>query len=851
MSAILNNRILFFGAVGYRIIIIYILLCGGFFLRLIFHFVPAFKLEFMNYSCKQKDTINYHHANHIRCKEKKLNKGKPATWQHALTFDFLSPSAAPIAEKKVFAVPFVYAAKCFMMTMLFLGWHYTHAQNFTESNAFKRANNHWIGGFAENGAYSSVDIRWDASPTTVTAPVSSLATCYSYCSSAVSDTGTGQLLFFSTPTHCLNRNYLVMPNGANLSGSSGGGGQVVSGIGHNPPCIVPVIDSPGKYYVFVIGAHQLGSVPAPLYYSVVDMSLDGGLGDLVSGQTNIMLDAGPLHESMVAVPGNNCDIWLVVHDYYTSTFKSYHISKAGIDPTPVLSVAGPTLPPGNWPAYEYGGLAISPDRSMIAMSTSSFAACTNLGLILPSSGVVVARFHPDDGTVNNLLILNDTISCDGISFSKDNSKLYVQASDAKADMLTTGILGNSQVLQFDVSVYNQAAMLASRQIVYDAPFSTPTQTFSLRKHEDTITTQYAFHISDTTVPKFFAQSNLSGSASDLRYTPVVAGVPGGIESAGHMGLDVVYPFPPDTTFFQVPDTAICMGDSIVLSGVPGFTHYHWDNQANTITRTISDSGVYWVLNGDPCHSRVDTFRIRFRKDPTVALGADTVICFAPPFELVAIKNNPAAQLLWSTGSTEDRIPVPADGLYWIVSTIDGCSASDTVSITFRDIHQDFGPDINVCRGEKVNVRLSARGNSQASLLWSTGSTASSIVVTDTGSYWLQASYPPCASSDTVRVQFEQCSCLVAAPSAFSPNNDGLNDIFYPVIEPGCPIKGYVLSIFNRWGQRVYSGYSPQEGWDGIYNGTAADAGTYFYEYRFYGGTKSVAVQGKGDVLLVR
>ncbi len=634
----------------------------------------------MNYSCKQKDTINYHHANRTSCK-----KRKSIASQLFITRDFLPP--------------ITFAIRCIMMTLLLLGWKYTDAQNFTESSTFKRANNHWIGGFHDGVAYSSVDVRWDAAPTSVTAPVSSLATSYTYCASAVSDTGTGQLLFFSTPTHCLNRNYLVMPNGANLSGGSAGG-QVVSGIGHNPPCIVPVIDSPGKYYVFVIGAHQLGSVPAPLRYSIVDMSLDGGLGDLVPGQTNIMLDPGPLHESMVAVPGNNCDIWLVVHDYYTSTFKSYHISKDGIDPNPVLSLAGPTLPPGNWPAYEYGGLAISPDRSMIAMSTSSFAACTFLGLILPTSGAVIAKFHADDGTVDNLLILNDTVSCDGISFSKDNSKLYVQASDGKADMLTTGILGNTQVLQFDVSVFNLAAILASRQIVFDAPFSDPIQTFSLRKHEDTITTQFAFHITNPSAPKFFAQSNLSGSLSDLRYSPVVAGIPGGIESSGHMGLDVVYPFPPDTTFSLILDTAICPGDSLILPGAPGFAHHLWDNQANTSARTVNDSGVYWVLNGDHCHSRVDTFRVRFRKDPAVSLGADTVICFAPPFELLAIKNNPASQLLWSNGSTEDRIYVPADGLYWIKSTIDGCSASDTVSITFRNIQQDFGPDINVCRGKR-------------------------------------------------------------------------------------------------------------------------------------------------------
>ena len=818
--------------------------------------MPAFKLGIMNNLYNQKDTINYRYAGRMRYKDKRREAGAVFKMNSGIAIlcrRLNLQDVAVVAKENISLAPFIYMVKCLMLAAVLLGGHSVQGQNFTETNVFRKANNHWIAGFFENNAYSSVDIQWDNFPLTVTAPVSSLVTSYTFCASAVSDTGTGQLLFFATPVHCLNRNYQVMPNGAGLSGGgSSGSGQIgISGIGHNPPCIVPVIDSPGKYYVFVIGAHQLGSVPAPLFYSVVDMSLDGGLGDLVPGQINIMLDAGPLHESMVAVPGNNCDIWLVVHDYYTSTFKSYHITRDGIDPNPVLSVAGPTLPSTNLPAYEYGGMAISPDRSMIALSTSSFAACTVLGLILPTSGVVVAKFHPDDGTVDNLLTLNDTISCEGISFSQNNSKLYVQAADGKADMLTTGILGGSQILQYDVSAYNQAAILASRQIVYEVPFSTRTQTFTLRRHNDTVTTQFAFNVTDSTVPRFFAHANLSGSASDLHYQPVIAGIISDIESSGHMGLDVVYPYPPDTSFSVALDTAICHGDSLVLSGSPGFAQYYWDNQTNTATRTIRDSGLYWVLNGDHCHSRMDTFRVRFRKDPAVFLGPDTVICFAPPFELIAIRSNQASQLLWSTGSIADRIAVPADGRYWVRSAIDGCTAIDTISIAFHDVQQDLGPDKNICRGEEINVRLSSRGNSQATLLWSTGSTAPGIAVPDTGTYWVQASYPPCKASDTVRIQFEQCSCWVAAPSAFSPNNDGLNDVFVPVIEPGCPVKGYVLNVFNRWGQRIYSGYLPDKGWDGKYNGRDADAGTYFYEYHFYGGTKSTLVQGKGDVLLIR
>ncbi len=66
----------------------------------------------------------------------------------------------------------------------------------------------------------------------------------------------------------------------------------------------------------------------------------------------------------------------------------------------------------------------------------------------------------------------------------------------------------------------------------------------------------------------------------------------------------------------------------------------------------------------------------------------------------------------------------------------------------------------------------------------------------------------------------------------SPNSDGLNDIFLPAISAECPVERFSLSIFNRWGQRVFSSARPEQGWDGNFNGAPVDAGTYMYQIRF-------------------
>jgi len=86
------------------------------------------------------------------------------------------------------------------------------------------------------------------------------------------------------------------------------------------------------------------------------------------------------------------------------------------------------------------------------------------------------------------------------------------------------------------------------------------------------------------------------------------------------------------------------------------------------------------------------------------------------------------------------------------------------------------------------------------------------------------------------------------PSAFTPNGDGLNDVFRPV---GLKYQRLVdFRIFNRWGEVVFSTANAKEGWDGTFKGTPQDAGVYLYNVVVAkpDGTNKVY---KGDVTLIR
>jgi gliding motility-associated-like protein len=66
--------------------------------------------------------------------------------------------------------------------------------------------------------------------------------------------------------------------------------------------------------------------------------------------------------------------------------------------------------------------------------------------------------------------------------------------------------------------------------------------------------------------------------------------------------------------------------------------------------------------------------------------------------------------------------------------------------------------------------------------------------------------------DSILINTKQCTKCIQFPTAFSPNNDGINDMFYPRIN--CEINDYHLQIFNRWGNKIFETYNISDKWSG-------------------------------------
>ena len=293
------------------------------------------------------------------------------------------------------------------------------------------------------------------------------------------------------------------------------------------------------------------------------------------------------------------------------------------------------------------------------------------------------------------------------------------------------------------------------------------------------------------------------------------------------------------------DTAICQGKTVTLSSsVPYLSPaYSWNTGAHTATITVGTSGTY-ILNVDQgtCVS-ADTVNVTVKPLPLVYLGADTSICDGASLVLSALQP-PGAQYLWNTGSTASAITIAQPGTYGVVVTNNGCRASDSIMVTTGATPAvNLGPDTTLCQGETMELQA---GAADMHMVWSDESNGTAFTVSSAGIYWVTVSNNCGTASDSVTVDYMFCDIWL--PTAFTPNNDGKNDVIH-VLGSLEAYTDFSFNIFNRWGQLVFTTKDIYKGWNGLFNGVPQEIGTYYYYYNYsLNGRKSTA---KGSFELIR
>ncbi len=789
------------------------------------------------------------------------------------------------------------------------------------------------------------------------------------CSSISSPSG--NLLFYTNGITVWNKQHTIMPNGTDLMGNPS---STQSGM------IVPFPGTNDKVLIFTVdwAASDPPGGAKGLRYSLVDLTLDGGLGDIVPAEKNIEILA-PVCEKVTAVNhSNGIDIWVVVNKFGTNSFYAYLVSTSGVSSNPVISTAGDVLTETNSQGY----MKISPDGSWLARANGS------------GGSIEIFNFDASTGIVSNAIKGTGfgIRKMYGVEFSPDSKKLYVNTWYSSAsggglyqyDLEDSNILG-SRVFISDLpdgalqlapnsKIYVVKKGLSSLAVINQPNEKAPACNFQLNginlsgkinhmglppfiqsffnldldfSHTNTCfgdSTQFTLITSitpDSVLWDFGDPASGVNNTSKLIDPKHIFSISGTYTVKVKLwSLTAVDSIAYDILISEIPvinlgdDTSFCSGSEYVLNAGPGLTTYLWSTGQTSQSIHVTTAGTYWVeVTNEPTCPASDTIVLGI--NPTYSIQIDTSICKGESiyiggdyqneagiyydtlltilgcdsiFETNLIVNDYLTLNIDTTICQGDSILLEdayqkEEGIYY--DTINNVNTCDSVIVTDLSLtdYLTKNKETIICDGDSVFLEGAYRsdegiyydtiinietcdsllitqlfvdplptvslGNDttilegdvllldatfpDAQYLWQDGFTGAIYAASDSGWYWVEVSTHCGLAIDSLYFDYYiDLDCFVTVPNAFTPNGDGKNDTFKPILN--CDATVYEFSVFNRWGEMVFTSNSQVEGWDGGSSKTADPPDVYVWQLVYkiqININKFIESAEKGTVTLVR
>jgi gliding motility-associated-like protein len=664
-------------------------------------------------------------------------------------------------------------------------------------------------------------------------------------SASIANPTTGQLMFYTDGVTVWNAQNNPMPNGTGLRG---GVTQLSS---TTAAVIIPRPGSASQYYVVCIDEQFSNN---GITYSLVDMSLAGGLGDVVASEKNIPLYQ-TTSEKLCVVPNAAGDgYWLISHDMSADSYIAFSVNASGIANTPVVSTVGDSHGNGS------GHLKISRDFTKMAVGN------------LFSNAIELFSFNNSSGQFQSLFSVPfsfGTSTFYGVEFSPNSQLLYIS--------------NLTSVVQYDLSSLTATDVEASAYVVIDYGFF--SQPASLQLGPDD-----RIYIASSTVDVINCP-NFADAACGFQQTPI----PG--LSSGSYGLPGwIYSLAtPEPLVEEILINGNCTEQSVGFSFVTDetFTELIWDFGDGSATQSTTDTEVTHVYNTPGNYTVVvqlvqncgtleytETWEIvACTEEPTVTIAGNGNVCILPANITFApsVENGTVTQIVWDFGDGSDAVTLspnsntqPVEHSFTEEGNFDVCA-----TVTF-----DTGDEVQVCIAFEVGncctfsfsntlecaqensiFRLNTNAEIQQ-LVWSIDGQAVltsetnvplSFVFSQPGVYQVEASVQSNCGSDVLAAEVTIAECestdnFIYVPNTFTPNGDGLNEVFQPTIFGS--FSNYQFFIYNRWGQRVFETDEYGKPWLGGADAYYVADGTYYYQVT-YTDARGVGVVRTGHVTILR
>ena len=676
----------------------------------------------------------------------------------------------------------------------------------------------------------------------------------------------GELLFYTNGATIWDRQHQIMPNGSGLAGGASSAQAAL---------IVPLPGSCHIYYQFTTEDHNSDG---GLAFSIIDMCLHGGLGDVVSSLKNIQLE-NRTAEGLTAIRhANGEDVWILSHKLGSNEFMVYLLTASGLNTTPVKSsigsVFGSDAHIGRIKASHLGDKIVS---------VASFRNIYEM-----------FDFNKATGNITNHMDLKPIIGSGrfvyGIEFSPNDSLLYMSTFYVSCDLLQLDLHSMQQThlqsiaghyhfgsLQLgpDGNIYVARSNQPFLDVIHSPDVPGPGCYYDPGGQPLTpgTTSQLGFPniIPYSLIPMLEFQNLLPGDTllcmddsieislpaltycnaaylwGDGDFSPEKSISTPGIyyvtltAACGNLTDSMVVSQAPQP-FILIPDGTLCDGDTLIPdTEIPEVQFFWSDHTSNTFFQPAY-SGLHWLQVSNDCSSYTDSFFITLLTSSSVRLP-DSVFCQGDTLLMVVPHTD--EDILWSDGEADNMIQITEGGQYWVsLSNLCG-TAFDTFTIHENEKPKVQLTDTVICDGRPVVLDAYCP---ESSYWWSDQSIDAALDVTEAGVYWVVVSNACGSDSTSTTITYKNCDFNVVIPNVFSPNGDGLNDLIQPSLSQN--VMTYEFLIFDRWGNNIFTSYDPAESWDGRFRNENCATGVYTMML------KCTSVDGfekrmKGDITLLR
>ncbi len=313
-------------------------------------------------------------------------------------------------------------------------------------------------------------------------------------------------------------------------------------------------------------------------------------------------------------------------------------------------------------------------------------------------------------------------------------------------------------------------------------------------------------------------------------------------------------FSQSISFF--PDTIFtCKNDSVKLSIPAEFlsksVNIQWITPYSIVYHTTSisahQSGKYAIKLKTKQSEISDSVVVVKNELPNYKI-ADTVVCVGKLL-IIPLKHERYRFYLPQSKININEIKIDNPGKYAVIVDNTGCKATQEFQVRGIAPTVPEKYEYTFCIDEE-NKKISLKHNGISKIQWSNGSTQKTIEVNEEDNYWVKTSDLYCGNRiDTIHVKLKPCHCEVLIPNTFTPNEDGKNDYFYPILS--CEYSYYNLTIHDKWGNVVFSATNPNAKWDGRYKGNLVPEDVYVYKLETIEKNSGKKNARSGKIALIR